>query len=46
MNLNWIHFAVPVFYKGFYHMVYQYNPQAAVWGIIVSGHVVSKDPIH
>lgn len=36
----------PLFYKGWYHFFYQYNPNAAVWGGIVWGHAVSKDLIH
>ncbi|XWS49780.1 hypothetical protein CRYUN_Cryun12cG0032200 [Craigia yunnanensis] len=36
----------PLFYKGWYHFFYQYNPNAVVWGDIVWGHAVSKDLIH
>ncbi|KAK8520844.1 hypothetical protein V6N13_076978 [Hibiscus sabdariffa] len=36
----------PLFYKGWYHFFYQYNPHAPVWGDIVWGHAVSKDLIH
>ncbi|KAE8056253.1 hypothetical protein FH972_013041 [Carpinus fangiana] len=36
----------PMFYKGWYHFFYQYNPNGAVWGDIVWGHAVSKDLIH
>ncbi|XP_034673696.1 acid beta-fructofuranosidase [Vitis riparia] len=35
----------PMFYGGWYHFFYQYNPDAAVWGNIVWGHAVSKDLI-
>ncbi|CDY31826.1 BnaC09g13230D [Brassica napus] len=36
----------PLFYKGWYHFFYQYNPNGAVWGDIFWGHAVSKDLIH
>lgn len=36
----------PLFYKGWYHFFYQYNPNGAVWGDIVWGHAVSTDMIH
>ncbi|KAF5207625.1 Acid beta-fructofuranosidase [Thalictrum thalictroides] len=36
----------PLFYKGWYHFFYQYNPHGAVWGDIVWGHAVSKDMIN
>ncbi|XP_063946686.1 beta-fructofuranosidase, insoluble isoenzyme 3 isoform X2 [Daucus carota subsp. sativus] len=35
-----------MFYKGYYHLFYQYNPQGAVWGNIVWAHSVSKDLIN
>ncbi|KAL3499527.1 hypothetical protein ACH5RR_038620 [Cinchona calisaya] len=41
---NWMN--GPLFYKGSYHLFYQYNPEGAVWGNIVWGHAVSKDLIH
>lgn len=43
---NWINDPNgPMYYKGFYHFFYQYNPSAAVWGNISWGHSVSKDLI-
>ncbi|XP_011081205.1 acid beta-fructofuranosidase 2, vacuolar [Sesamum indicum] len=36
----------PLFYKGWYHFFYQYNPSGAVWGNISWGHAVSKDLIN
>ncbi|KAG6525598.1 hypothetical protein ZIOFF_015560 [Zingiber officinale] len=38
---NWMN--GPMYYKGWYHLFYQYNPEAAVWGNISWGHAVSKD---
>ena len=36
----------PMFYKGWYHLFFQYNPDAAVWGNITWGHAVSSDLVH
>jgi beta-fructofuranosidase len=36
----------PIFWKGMYHMFFQYNPNAAVWGDMHWAHAVSPDMIH
>lgn len=36
----------PMYYKGLYHLFYQYNPKGAVWGNIVWAHSISKDLIN
>ncbi|PKA66300.1 Beta-fructofuranosidase 1 [Apostasia shenzhenica] len=36
----------PVYYKGWYHLFYQYNRNAAVWGNIAWGHAISRDLVH
>ncbi|KAL2508821.1 Beta-fructofuranosidase [Forsythia ovata] len=41
---NWIN--GPMYYNGFYHLFYQYNPNGAVWGNIVWAHSISKDLIN
>src|SRR6266403_5541057 len=36
----------PIFWKGMYHMFFQYNPNAAVWGDMNWAHAISMDMIH
>jgi beta-fructofuranosidase len=36
----------PIFWKGMYHMFFQYNPNAAVWGEVHWAHAISPDMIH
>ncbi|KAL6652853.1 hypothetical protein ACP70R_011778 [Stipagrostis hirtigluma subsp. patula] len=44
---NWINDPnAPMYYKGWYHLFFQYNPKGAVWGNIVWAHSVSRDLIN
>jgi len=36
----------PIWWKGKYHLFYQVNPGAAVWGDMHWGHAVSADMVH
>jgi len=36
----------PIWWKGRYHLFYQVNPHAAVWGDMHWGHAVSTDMVH
>ncbi|HUN84368.1 MAG TPA: glycoside hydrolase family 32 protein [Terracidiphilus sp.] len=36
----------PIWWKGKYHLFYQLNPNAAVWGDMHWGHAVSTDMVH
>lgn len=35
-----------IFYKGYYHLFYQYNPKDCEWGSMHWGHAISKDMFH
>ena len=35
-----------IYYKGAYHLFFQYNPQGNKWGHMSWGHAVSPDLIH
>lgn len=36
----------PIYWRGQYHMFYQYNPHGAYWGDMHWGHAVSSDMVH
>ena len=36
----------PIYWRGRYHMFYQYNPHGAFWGTMHWGHAISTDMIH
>lgn len=36
----------PIWWKGKYHLFYQMNPSAAVWGDMHWGHAISTDMVH
>ncbi len=44
---NWMNDPnAPLYWKGKYHIFYQYNPNGAFWGTMHWGHAVSTDMIH
>lgn len=45
-NQLFMNHAGPMYYNGYYHLFYQYNPKGSVWGNIVWAHSVSKDLIN
>ncbi len=36
----------PIYFAGKYHMFFQYNPKAAIWGNMSWNHAVSDDMLH
>jgi beta-fructofuranosidase len=36
----------PIYFNGHYHMFFQYNPLAAVWGDMSWNHAISSDMLH
>lgn len=43
---NWMNDPIPFWHDGAWHVYFQHNPNAAVWGDMHWGHAVSRDLIH
>ena len=44
---NWMNDPnAPIYWKNLYHMFFQYNPNAAIWGDMHWAHAISEDMIH
>ena len=44
---NWMNDPnAPIYFSGKFHLFYQYNPNAAVWGDMHWGHAISTDMVH
>jgi beta-fructofuranosidase len=43
---NWMNDPIPFYADGVYHIYFQHNPGAAVWGDMHWGHAASRDLIH
>ncbi|KAL2896317.1 Beta-fructofuranosidase cell wall isozyme [Bienertia sinuspersici] len=41
---NWMN--GPMYYKGVYHLFYQYNPYSVIWGNMTWGHSISHDLVN